>query len=117
MVVHEVLGAFGSALAEEIATRLAKKLRADNAGWVPQEKSDLGRRKHCAAVRRRMEEGRADATIVIRDGRKVYLMSPEAFLEELTRPRAKAKLRVSEPVEEDPVTSIRARVRRKLGIE
>lgn len=102
--------------AEAIAEKLAKKLRTVDAdGWIPQDKSELGTRRHCRAVRRRMAEGRVDAAIVRRDGRRVYLMSQDALREEMClgtqRPTVKAI-----PVDSDSdVISVRARVRKMLG--
>ncbi len=59
--------------------------------WIAQQDehgrpSPLGRRNHCAAVRRRKAEGLDGAEIV----GKRYLLSPEALQEELARRTARA---------------------------
>lgn len=109
------LGGFGKALGTWIAKELARELRAANSdGWIPQDKSDLGPRVHCRAVRRRMKEGRLDATIVRRDGRRVYLMSPEALQEEMVGRRTPTVKAI--PVDGDgAVIPIEERVRKMLG--
>jgi hypothetical protein len=111
--LDDILGRLGKAFAAEVARELAKELRAANDdGWVSQANSPLGPRRHCRAVRRRMGEGRLDCT---RDG-KLYLMTRDALREEMLRlghcePTVKAI-----PVEGDePTTSVRARLLRKLG--
>jgi hypothetical protein len=54
--------------------RLAETERSE---WVEQSASPLGRKRHCAAVRRRIEQGRDGAAIV---GRR-HLLSPGALRE------------------------------------
>ena len=55
-------------------------------GMIDQRHSDLGRRVHCAAVRRRRAEGDVDNAVIIRSGNaKRYLLSPAAYAEELQR--------------------------------
>lgn len=67
---------------ERIEQRLAKCEPEARAGEpIDQQHSALGRRRHCAAVRRRMGEGDARAFKV---GRK-HLMMPELYAEELAR--------------------------------
>ncbi len=68
---------------ERIERRLAKCDAPLPSGgeWVDQQKSPLGRRRHCAAVRRMKAEG--DARVFVR-GRR-HLMAPEALAEELAR--------------------------------
>ena len=57
----------------------AEKPENDTEEWIDQEKSGgLGPRRHCAAVRRRMNEGKPGAA---RIGRR-YILSPTAFAEE-----------------------------------
>lgn len=70
---------------ERIETRLAKcgPVYGDM-GLVDQQHSDLGRRKHCAVVRRRIGEGEDGAFIV----GKRHLLTPEAYREELERENA-----------------------------
>jgi hypothetical protein len=78
--------------------------RAEIRAWVAQAKSDLGPRRHCAAVRRRVAAGLDGASIV---GRK-FLLSPAALEEELAR-RSRGERNV-EP------TSGPDALRRKLGL-
>lgn len=57
----------------------AEKPENDTEEWIDQDQSGaLGPRRHCAAVRRRMGEGKPGAA---RIGRR-YLLSPAAFAEE-----------------------------------
>lgn len=67
---------------EETFIRLleaAEKPENDTEEWIDQEKpGGLGPRRHCAAVRRRMTEGKPGAA---RIGRR-YLLSPAAYAEE-----------------------------------
>jgi hypothetical protein len=111
--LDDILGKLGRELAAEIARALAKELRgANDDGWVSQANSPLRPRRHCAAVRRRMGEGRTDCT---RDG-KLYLMTREALQEEMLRLGKKTPTVKAIPVEgAEPTTSVRCRLLRKLG--
>jgi hypothetical protein len=113
-MVDEILGKFAGLLAKE----LARELRAANDDWVSQVGSPLGSRKHCAAVRRRLERGEPGASNP--DNRR-FLLSREALLEEMQalgvpKPPVKAEPAPApggfEKVEE---TSVRDRLLRKLG--
>lgn len=69
----------------EAAAREARAIAdecEDRGGWIDQSTSPLGPRRHCAAVRRRMEAGLEGAG---RAGRR-FLLSPSALAEELGRP-------------------------------
>lgn len=72
-------------LLDEMADRIAARLHARQhdvaPGMIEQVSSPLGRRRHCAAVRRRVAEGKPGASIV---GRR-YLLSTEALQDELAR--------------------------------
>lgn len=108
--MDEILERFASLLAKE----LAKELRSANDGWVSQVDSPLGPRKHCAAVRRRLERGEPGAS---HPDSKRYLLSREALLEEMRsgnvpKPPVKADPGGFEVVEQ---TSVRDRLLRKLG--
>ena len=70
-----------SRLANLVADLIVQKLQAANEGMIGQEQSLLGRRRHCAAVQRRVAAGLPGAAIV---GRK-HLLSPEALREELSK--------------------------------
>jgi len=73
-------------LAQRVASIVVDRLRAGNEpGWTDQHASPLGPRRHCAAVRRRIAEGRPGAE---RAGRRL-LLTPEAVQEELSRGRNK----------------------------
>lgn len=71
--------------ADMVAARVVERLRATDTDTVPQERSPLGRRRHCAAVRRRVAAGQHGAFVV---GRR-HLLTQEALQEELAmqRPR------------------------------
>jgi hypothetical protein len=70
--------------------RIDAEQRAQRRDWVDQVASPLGRRRHCAAVKRRIAIGDGSAAIV---GRR-HLLSDAALSEELatlsSRPRAAA---------------------------
>jgi hypothetical protein len=66
--------------AKEVLRELVREVSDTNElKLVDQRGSPLGRNRHCAAVRRRIDEGKPGAWIV---GRK-YLLSVEALREEL----------------------------------
>jgi hypothetical protein len=96
------------ALLDEFATRVAahviRQLRGPaSADMVAQAASPLGSRRHCRAVRRRIEAGKGGAAIV---GRR-FLLSAEALREELARCRGEA--RPAEP------SAVRAELERELS--
>ena len=69
-------------LAERVAAKVSERLRAGSMpGAVAQAESPLGRRRHIAAVRRRVAAGQPGAAVV---GRR-HLLSTEALAEELSR--------------------------------
>jgi hypothetical protein len=87
-------GPFLRALARELAPLIALELRAGELpGMVDQVGSPLGRRRHIAAVRRRVGSCRPGAAIV---GRR-HLLSPEALTEELEALGRKPRKRPAEP--------------------
>jgi hypothetical protein len=61
--------------------RIETEPSVDSTDLIDQHKSKLTARRHCAAVRRRRAEGKSDAFI---SGRQ-YLLTPEAYREELNR--------------------------------
>jgi hypothetical protein len=65
--------------AADEADRIAAEHRAERRDWIDQVMSPLGRRRHVAAVRRRVGAGAAGAALV---GRRA-LLSSEALAEEL----------------------------------
>lgn len=67
---------------DAIADRVAERLLRAQERMVSQANSELGARRHRAAVKRRLESGEGGAAIV---GRK-HLLTPEALREELARP-------------------------------
>ncbi len=94
-------------LAERLAARVVERLRAGEPGMVEQGASPLGTRRHCAAVRRRLDHGEPGAAIV---GRR-HLLSATALAEELGRTsalRARPKQQAGE--------SAANRLRRDLGL-
>lgn len=77
----EALGAFLDALAERVAALVTERLLSGAPGMTDQAASPLGRRRHCAAVKRRVASGKPGAALV---GRR-HLLSAEALAEELSR--------------------------------
>ncbi|HWA76566.1 MAG TPA: hypothetical protein VG937_29730 [Polyangiaceae bacterium] len=84
--------------------RLDSEARTERRSWVDQSSSDLGRKRHPAAVRRRLARGEAGAAVV---GRR-FLLSPEALSEELARLTSRPK-----PVRK---LSVAAELRAELGL-
>lgn len=110
--VEEILGKW---FVTELAKEIAKELRASNDGWVSQVGSPLGPRRHCAAVRRRLERGDPGAS---HPDKKRFLLSREALVEEMqtlgvAKPLVKTDPGGFEPVEAE--TTVRDRLLRKLG--
>lgn len=71
---------------ERIEAHLTGPALAASAGMVDQHHTDLGRRVHCAAVRRRRAEGDLEGALIVRNGSaKRYLLSPTAYASELQR--------------------------------
>jgi hypothetical protein len=68
-------------IADRVAARVAERLRAGEPGMIDQSASPLGRRRHCAAVRRLVARGEPGAAIV---GRR-HLLSREALADALAR--------------------------------
>lgn len=86
---------------EELQARLEKVEEALGIGvpfgsYIDQSKSPLGPRKHCAAVRRRANEGDERAII---SGRR-HLLSPDALREEL-KAESSASLTLPHPADYD----------------
>src|SRR5690349_1127528 len=90
--------------AADEAERIASEQSAEQKDWIDQASSPLGRRRHCAAVRRRIASGKGDAAQV---GRR-FLLSAQALSEELAA-LSKGKVRVL------PTTGPDA-LRHKLGL-
>jgi len=79
---HATVEALLAALADAVAERVVDRLRAgEQAGHIDQAASSLGRRRHIAAVRRRLQSGAGGAVQV---GRR-YLLSDAAHAEEVAR--------------------------------
>lgn len=104
------------ALLDELAERLADRLEARQkqgaAGMVGQETSPLGRRRHCAAVRRRISANLPGAAIV---GRRC-LLSPEALSEELNRASGAKRTRSVESEASTTQSPARAELDRQLRL-
>jgi hypothetical protein len=82
------------AFAELVAERVVAKLSAGAANaMIDQVASPLGRRRHCAAVRRRVSAGSVGAAIV---GRR-HLLSREALDAELAALAKRPKKSAAEP--------------------
>jgi hypothetical protein len=67
--------------AADACDEIAAEATAARSDWVDQHQSQLGPRRHCRAVRRRIAAGASDAAIV---GRR-QLLSQHAHSEELAR--------------------------------
>lgn len=93
------------ALADLIADRLEQRLRT-GAGWIDQQSSPLGSRRHRACVRRRVQAGETGAAIV---GRR-FLLSAAALAEEL------ARVSRTDPAPEESASDAADRVRRRLRL-
>lgn len=72
---------FFDEIADRVADRLEQRLLRTQARMIAQTNSELGARRHRAAVKRRLASGEGGAAIV---GRK-HLLTPEALREELSR--------------------------------
>lgn len=84
--------------------RIAAEESLSRSDWIGQAESPLGRKRHCAAVRRLVAEGNPGAAIV---GRR-HLLAPDALsdaLGEVSRPKSKA------PAETSPEERLAARLR------
>ena len=68
-------------LLDEIADRVAARILKAQSRMISQASSELGPRRHRAAVRRRLDEGLDGAAI---SGRR-FLLTPEALREEARR--------------------------------
>jgi hypothetical protein len=99
-------------LLDALADRIVAKLTAgERAGMVDQVSSPLGRRRHCAAVRRRVAAGNDGAAIV---GRR-HLLSREALAEELEA-ATKGKPSKAVATKKAPVDELAA-LRERYGLE
>jgi hypothetical protein len=90
--------------AADEADRIAAEQRAERREWVDQVTSPLGRRRHVAAVRRRLAVATAGVALV---GRRA-LLSSEALAEELDALSTRSR-----PAQ--PETGAQ-RMRRRLGL-
>jgi len=84
---------------------LAAEQKAEHRDWIDQVASQLGARRHIAAVRRRVAAGKGDAAMV---GRRA-LLSADAHAEEL------AAVSRRSPLEQTPVSGPDA-LRARLGL-
>jgi hypothetical protein len=101
--LEDAFGPLLDELADRIVARLTAGVRAD---MVDQVASPLGRRRHCAAVRRRVANGEPGAAVV---GRR-HLLARDALAAELEaaskrRPRPKQ----AAPLEVDELADLRDR--------
>jgi hypothetical protein len=107
---------------ERLIERLETEPRDGGVGMIDQTASDLGPKRHCAIVRRRIAENKSGAVIA---GRR-HMLSPEAYAEECgTRFRPLAKVEARHPAsaphndnhegDNDEVAAALARLSRRLG--
>lgn len=104
--LEEVLGKF----AELVAAHVVRELRSGPSDLVPQASSPLGKRRHCAAVRARVQRGDAGGCVVGR----IYYLTPQALNEELAKgkpPKRRASV-VNVNAPHDELAQLRA----ELGI-
>jgi hypothetical protein len=94
---REGLGSLLSFITDELARKIgrivARELRGEDPRLIDQAFSQLGRRRHIAAVRRRLAEGKPGASVV---GRR-FLLSQEAHAEELGRLQPPPQTSAPEP--------------------
>lgn len=111
-----VLSWFEGLLRRVVREELAEVVHpADD--WRDQRRSQLGSRRHCAAVRRRLAENPDDPQAKIVGDR--FLLTPSAIAEELARIGRKAEkpksgLTAAEPTPASPEDEAVARMRRRL---
>jgi hypothetical protein len=101
--LRELLSLGVKSLAREIARELHD---ADDSGWIPQHKSPLPPRVHCAAVRRRMRLGDPDAQ---KKGKTHFLT--RAALDEEMRMRGSLPRVPTEVPPQDKVSRIVSKLR------
>ena len=98
MSANEALGsAFFEALADAVAERVVRRLTAETATWTDQTRSPLGRKRHCLAVRRRIDQCEGGAHVV---GRK-HLLSKDALAAELQDLSTRKRPSRAKPVDDD----------------
>lgn len=102
--LDEVLSEF----AARVAALVVERLQAGAPGMIDQSASALGRRRHCAAVKRRVASGATGAAIV---GRR-HLLSQEALSEELARASSKRETSAGKPA----AGSVRGELERELRL-
>jgi len=73
-----------AAFARLVAQEVVRELRSGPSDLISQAVSPLGKRRHCAAVRARVNRGDPGGAIVGR----VFYLTPEALREELAKGRA-----------------------------
>lgn len=111
-----VLKRFANHLALELGPLLARMQQGatvDRGGWVDQHHSDLSPRRHCRAVRERLETHKEtpEASGAKKVGNR-YLLTVEAMEEEMNRPRIKPVAK-TKPI--DPEMAGAERVKHLLG--
>jgi hypothetical protein len=104
----EAFNALLDEFAHRVAALVAERLTSGAPGMVDQASSPLGRRRHCAAVKRRVGSGKPGAALV---GRR-HLLSVEALAEELARVSGQRELVMPSPAS----GSVRAELERELRI-
>jgi hypothetical protein len=104
----EALVAFLDALADRVAALVTERLLSGAPGMTDQASSPLGRRRHCAAVKRRLASGKPGAALA---GRR-HLLSAEALAEELSRVSGRPDSASPSPAS----GSVRAELERELRL-
>ncbi len=91
---HALLRALAQVLAPYVADQLTEQRRAE---WIDQAQSQLGRRRHIAAVRRLISEGSPDARIL----RRRHLLTASAHERELAALGARSVAKLGERAAEE----------------
>lgn len=106
--LEDVLATFARLVAAEVV----RELRSGPSDLISQANSPLGKRRHCAAVRERVNRGDAGGAIVGR----VYYLSPSALKEELAKGKVpKRQAATAKPIAAAPPDELAA-LRDELGI-
>jgi hypothetical protein len=109
-VALRLVRAVGATLVAELEA-LARESANARSTWTDQAASPLGRRRHVAAVRRRIAAGEPGAALVGRSA----MLSPEALSEELAR-LSKRSVRKPKSAAAPKAEDVTERLERRLGV-
>src|SRR6187402_3803037 len=97
--------------AKLVAQEVIRELRSGPSDLVSQATSPLGKRRHCAAVRARVQRGDAGGSIVGR----IYYLTPAALQEELAKGRPRERKVATAPPAVGAPTDQLAELRARMG--